>query len=79
MTPECRESAFYFQHLVPERNRISPLLLQCSNDFCCTDRQRTYTKEVMRKEVPMDLTRPLNVVLVCAAFVFVGALVFGIL
>lgn len=33
----------------------------------------------MRKEVPMDLTRSLNVVLVCAAFVFVGALVFGIL
>jgi len=27
----------------------------------------------------MDLTRSLNVVLVCAAFVFVGALVFGIL
>jgi len=27
----------------------------------------------------MDLTRSLNVVLVCAAFVFVGALVFGVL
>lgn len=32
-----------------------------------------------REATPMTFIRPLNLVAVCAAFIFVGAIVFGIL
>lgn len=55
-------------------------LPQCSDEFAFTHcvTPLLFVLSVNEEAMQMELTRPLNLLMICAAFAFVGAMVIGV-